>query len=383
LNAIKRSANILVVDDNPANLRLLSQILGERGHHVRAVTSGLRALESVRMDPPDIVLLDIRMPGMDGYEVCEQLKATPESANLPILFISALDEIQDKVRAFSAGGQDYITKPFQLEEVIARVETHLALHALQQHLEEANRRLERELLLAAKVQASFMPGKLPELPGWDLSVSLLPAKLTSGDFYDAVLLPGGALAILIADVVDKGVGAALYMAMSIALLRAAIAEFPDQPATVCKAVSRQLHEYAGGGQFVTVFLGVLEPGSGLLVYSNAGHNPPLLLSSTAPEAPLLLKNTGMALGVLEDSTWQSGRVQIERGDALILYSDGITEAEDEKHEFYQMQRLMEVARKNAGRPAAAIRDAILGSVQQFMGGAEQSDDIALLVVVRE
>jgi sigma-B regulation protein RsbU (phosphoserine phosphatase) len=383
LNAIKRSASILVVDDNPANLRLLSQILGERGHHVRAVTSGLRALESVRMDPPDIVLLDIRMPGMDGYEVCEQLKAIPESANVPILFISALDEIQDKVRAFSAGGLDYITKPFQLEEVIARVETHLALHALQRRLEEANQRLERELVLAAKVQASFMPGKLPELPGWDLSVLLLPAKLTSGDFYDVILLPGGALAILIADVVDKGVGAALYMAMSIALLRAAIAEWPDQPAKVCEAVSRQLHEYAGGGQFVTVFLGVLEPGSGLLVYSNAGHNPPVLLSSTAPEAPLLLKNTGMALGVLEDSTWQSGRVQIERGDALILYSDGITEAENETYEFYQPQRLMEVTRENAGRPAVAIRDAILSSVQQFMAGAEQSDDIALLVVVRE
>ena len=380
---MKGSTSILVVDDNPANLRLLSQILSERGHHVRAVTSGPRALESVRMDPPDIILLDIRMPGMDGYEVCEQLKAAPESAGVPVLFISALDEIQDKVRAFSAGGLDYITKPFQMEEVIARVETHLVLHALRRDLEEAARRLQRELVLAAKVQASFMPGKLPELPGWDLSVALLPAKLTSGDFYDAILLPGGSLAILIADVVEKGVGAALYMAMSIALLRAAIAEFPEEPARVCEAVSRQLHEYAGGGQFVTVFLGVLDPSSGLLVYSNAGHNPPLLLGAAYAEAPLLLKHGGLALGVVEDWAWQCGHVQIDRGDALILYTDGITEAENESDEFYTAQRLIEVARENAGRPAAAIRDAILGSVQHFRGGAEQSDDIALLVVVRE
>jgi sigma-B regulation protein RsbU (phosphoserine phosphatase) len=378
-----RRASILLVDDNPANLRLLSQILGERGHHVRAVTSGARALESVRFDPPDIILLDIRMPGMDGYEVCRQLKGDSASARVPILFISALDEIQDKVKAFSAGGQDYVTKPFQLEEVIARVETHLALHALQQDLEEANQRMAQELALAAQVQASFMPGKLPDLPGWELSVSLLPAKLISGDFYDVILLPGGELAILIADVVDKGVGAALYMAMSIALLRTALAEFPDQPDRVCEAVSRQLHGYASGNQFVTVFLGILHPRSGRLVYSNAGHNPPLLLGAAHPDGLVQLKKTGLALGVLEDSTWQCGRAQMERGDALVLYSDGITEAENEGQEFYRLYRLLAVARENAGRPAAALRDAILGSVQQFMGRAEQSDDIALLVVARE
>jgi sigma-B regulation protein RsbU (phosphoserine phosphatase) len=378
-----RRANILLVDDNPANLRLLSQILGERGHHVRAVTSGQRALESVRIDPPDIVLLDIRMPGMDGYEVCALLKADPASARVPVLFISALDEIQDKVKAFSAGGLDYVTKPFQLEEVVARVETHLALRALQRDLEEANRRMEQELVLAAQVQASFMPGKLPDLPGWELAVSLLPAKLISGDFYDAIPLPGGELAVLIADVVDKGVGAALYMAMSIALLRAALAEFPTEPARVCEAVSRQLHGYATGNQFVTVFLGILNPRSGRLAYSNAGHNPPILLGASQPDGLLQLKKTGLALGVLEDSTWESGCVQMEQGDALVLYSDGITEAENGRQEFYRLHRLLAAARENAGRSAAALRDAILDGVQQFMGGAEQSDDIALLVLVRE
>ncbi len=382
MSSSPRRASILLVDDNPANLRLLAQILGERGHHVRAVPSGPRALDSVRVDPPDIILLDIRMPGMDGYEVSRRLKADPASARVPVLFISALDEIQDKVKAFSAGGQDYVTKPFQLEEVVARVETHLALHALQRDLEQANRRMEQDLLLAAQVQASFMPGKLPDLPGWEMAVSLLPAKLISGDFYDVIVLPGGDVALLIADVVDKGVGAALYMAMSIALLRTALAEFPDEPGRVCEAVSRQLHGYASGNQFVTVFLGILDPQSGRLVYSNAGHNPPLLLGDTHPEGLVQLKKTGLALGVLEDSAWQSQCAQLEPGDALILYSDGITDAENERQEFYRLHRLMAVAGDNAPRPAAAIRDAILASVQEFMGAAEQSDDMALLVVAR-
>lgn len=376
------AANILVVDDNPANLRLLSQILAERGHHVRAVTGGQRALESVRIDPPDMILLDIRMPGLDGYEVCERLKATPELAAVPVLFISALDDTEDKVRAFRAGGLDYICKPFQLEEVIARVETHLTLHALQRRLEEANRRMALELELAARVQASFMPGKLPELPGWDLAVALLPAKLTSGDFYDVVALPGGALALVMADVVDKGVGAALYMAMSIALLRAALAEFPERPAAVLETVSRQLSHYASGGQFVTVFLGVLDVEPGQVVYANAGQNPPLLVRCAGPQAPVLLRNTGMALGVDEDAQWAARSAPIERGDALILYSDGVTDAENDRHEFFEMERLIAVARLNAGRPAAAIRDAVLDSVHRFTAGADQADDIALLVAVR-
>jgi sigma-B regulation protein RsbU (phosphoserine phosphatase) len=173
------------------------------------------------------------------------------------------------------------------------------------------------------------------------------------------------------------------MAMSIALLRAAIADFPDRPARVCEVVSRQLHEYAGGGQFVSVFLGVLDPGSGLMTYSNAGQNPPVLLSSACPEGLLLLKNTGMALGVDETEGWQTRQARLERGDALILYSDGITEAENVEYEFYEMRRLVQVARENAGRPALAIRNAILDSVQQFMAGAEQSDDIALLVIARQ
>jgi phosphoserine phosphatase RsbU/P len=383
VSTIRRRARILLVDDNPANLRLLSQILSERGHHVRAVTSGSRALESVHIDLPDIIILDIRMPGMDGYEVCATLKANPASARVPILFISALDEIDDKVKAFAAGGQDYVTKPFQLEEVIARVETHLALHALQQDLEEANRRMERDLALAAQVQASFMPGKLPDLPGWQLSVSLLPAKIISGDFYDVIQLPGGELAILIADVVDKGVGAALYMAMSIALLRAALAECPDQPEKVCEAVSRQLHGYATGTQFVTVFLGILDPRSGRMVYSNAGHNPPILLGPTHAKGMLQLTKTGLALGVLEDATWQSVHAHMEPGDALVLYSDGITDAENEQREFYRLHRLLAVVQENSGRPANFIRNTILDSVRQFMGGAEQSDDMALLVVARQ
>ncbi|MBN2005373.1 MAG: hybrid sensor histidine kinase/response regulator [Anaerolineae bacterium] len=126
--------NILIVDDTPANLRLLSNMLTEQGYKVRAVVNGQMALTTTRAIPPDLILLDINMPGMNGYEVCQRLKMDEETRPIPIIFISALDEVQDKVKAFTVGGVDYITKPFQFEEVLARVETHLSLCRLQKEL---------------------------------------------------------------------------------------------------------------------------------------------------------------------------------------------------------------------------------------------------------
>ncbi|MCP4400300.1 MAG: response regulator, partial [bacterium] len=129
-------ANIVIVDDTRASLRLLEELLQEQGYTVRPMPEGRLALMAVQANPPDLILLDIKMPGMSGYDVCEQLKADPQTADIPIIFLSALDETIDKVKAFALGGVDYITKPFQAEEVLARVETHLVLRNLQKHLEE-------------------------------------------------------------------------------------------------------------------------------------------------------------------------------------------------------------------------------------------------------
>jgi sigma-B regulation protein RsbU (phosphoserine phosphatase) len=284
---------ILIVDDTPANLRLLAQMLSERGFIVRAVTSGARALESLHVTPPDLILLDIRMPEMDGYEVCERIKKDAQTSDIPIIFISALNEIEDKVKGFNVGGVDYITKPFQFEEVLARVETHLSLRKLQKQLEEANKKFERELALAGSLQSSFFPEEPPDIPGWELSVTLKPARETSGDFYDVYALPNGKLGILVADVVDKGAAAALYMALSWTLIRTYAAEFPEEPDKVLSSVNQRIISDTDSSRFVTVFYGVLDPETGSFSYCNAGHNPPLLIRSQNGKKPERLTKTGV------------------------------------------------------------------------------------------
>jgi len=383
MEAMDKPASILIVDDTQANLRLLSQLLGQRGYNVRAVTNGARALASVEAEIPDLILLDIRMPGMDGYQVCQRLKELPQARDIPILFISALDEVEEKMKAFGAGGVDYITKPFQLEEVVARVETHLSLRRLQQSLQEANRRMQRELVLAAQVQASMMRSRLPLLPGWQLAVKLIPAKLTCGDFYDVLHLPGGKTAILIADVVDKGVGAALFMSMSFTLLRTFIQEHPENPEQVFLAVNRRILEDIQTDQFVTAFLGVLDPQTGELIYSNAGHNPPVLFRAANEEAIEFLRRSGPALGVLEELTWEQRRLRLAPGDVLIFYTDGVTDAENESRDFYGLERLLKAVRKNMRLPAEALREALLNDLYTFTQEASQMDDIALMILSRE
>lgn len=148
-------ASILIVDDTPENLRLLSRMLAWQGYQVRAANSGILALQSARANPPDLVLLDIVMPEMDGYETCERLKAEARTRDIPIIFISALDKAFNKIQAFAVGGVDYVTKPFEAEEVLARVATHLALRELQTRLEEANTKLEKQNIELQKRNAEL------------------------------------------------------------------------------------------------------------------------------------------------------------------------------------------------------------------------------------
>jgi PleD family two-component response regulator len=145
MTLLENESNILIVDDTPENLTVLRRMLAENGYRVRPALSGETALTSIQNDLPDLILLDIMMPGMGGYEVCKRLKSNEQTRSIPVIFISALNELDDKVKAFSLGGADYITKPFQVEEVLARVKTHVTLRNLHKNLEVKNNQLQKAL----------------------------------------------------------------------------------------------------------------------------------------------------------------------------------------------------------------------------------------------
>jgi serine phosphatase RsbU (regulator of sigma subunit)/DNA-binding NarL/FixJ family response regulator len=265
-----------------------------------------------------------------------------------------------------------------------------ALQSARVHAQtQAHQKVARELAMAGQIQASFLPSELPRLPGWQLAATLEPARETSGDFYDIIPLPNQHLGILMADVADKGIGPALYMALSRTLIRTYAAEYLTRPDLVLSATNRRMLADAHAGLFVTAFYGILDPTTGDLTYSNAGHNPPLLLSAQNRETAHSLSKTGMALGAVEDASWETRKTRIEPDDVLILYTDGITDAQDDEGEFYGSERLHQFVQSTVPRRvshrnlALVLQDSLLSEVREFMGDTQQYDDMTLMVLVRE
>jgi sigma-B regulation protein RsbU (phosphoserine phosphatase) len=257
------------------------------------------------------------------------------------------------------------------------------LRDLQRRLQDANRRLERELALAGRVQASFLPKRVPDVAGWQLSMMLRPARETSGDFYDICRLPNGRLGIVIADVVDKGAGAALYMALCCTLLRTYAEEYAEEPARVLGSVNRRLLTDTDASEFVTVFYAILDPATGALAYGNAGHPPPYLVRSGGDQSVETLSRTGIPLGILEDETWDQGVAELAPGDVLVLYTDGVMDAQDAHGMLFGQDRLLASVMANMGPSAQDTQDAIVADIDAFVGNAPQRDDIALVVVTRD
>ena len=241
----------------------------------------------------------------------------------------------------------------------------------------------QELRLAGQIQASFIPNEFPNVPGWQLAVTLEPASGLSGDFFDFIPLSRGRLGIVIADVTDHGLGAALYMAMGRTLLRTYAFESPGRPDIVFSETNERLLSDARANLFITAFYGVLDPAEGTLTYSNAGHNPPFLLTpKTGQECESLIR-TGMPIGIEQEARWERKTVSMGPGDTLILYTDGIPDCQNEEGEFFDDQRIIDVALENMGQSAFTLQAGILKKLHGFRGDAQQMDDITLMVLSRD
>ena len=242
-------------------------------------------------------------------------------------------------------------------------------------------KLTRELRRTRRVQESLLPEKPPQIPGWDLAIAFDPAHETSGDFYDFIPLPDGKWGLVIADVTDKGTSAALFMALSRSLLRTFATQYAAEPERALAETNRRILADSHGGLFVTLFYGVLDPAAGTLRYCNAGHNPACLFRVLAGEV-VELRRTGIPLGVFDETDWKQETTIIKPGDTLVLYTDGVTEAQNAQMQSFGEEQLLASARAHLGKSAGKLRDALLEDIHKFVGDAPKSDDITLMVIVR-
>jgi two-component system response regulator len=398
--------SLLVVDDNETNRDLLARHLESQGHTVAKAENGRQALGMIQKDKFDLVLLDVMMPEMNGYQVLTHMKSNISWKNIPVIMISALGEMDSVVQCIEMGAEDYLPKPFNPVLLKARINACLEKKRLRDMEQLYAKSMELELEIGRQIQRSFFPNALPQLPGWEIAAFFQAARQVTGDFYDTFLLFNGKqVGLVIADVCDKGVGSALFMVLFRSLIRVfsgqthlcesfiaasqkragdmiiqqETIDVEQTNALIAVALTNDYIEqnHSDMDMFATLFFGVLNPETGLLSYINAGHEPLFIVGPNGVKVSL--QPSGPAVGMMPDARFKIEHVQLEPGDILIGYTDGVTEARSSNGELYTKKRLQSLLEQPVAS-ASELLERIKTSLFKHTENAPQSDDITLLVV---
>ncbi|MGZ3312183.1 MAG: PP2C family protein-serine/threonine phosphatase [Xanthobacteraceae bacterium] len=379
---------ILVVDDNDDNRYTLTLYLELEGYaDIQVAEDGEQAIGRLDKESFDLVLLDVMMPKVDGYQVLSWLKDQRRLLDLPVIMISALNEMTSVVRCIELGAVDYLLKPFNQVLLKARLGASLEKKRLRDEVNAHLFRLEEELETARNLQMSMLPQVFPPparhcpVDVWGL---VHPAREVGGDLYDFFTTADGSLCFFVGDVSGKGMPAALFMARTKSLIRIATELMRERegaaasPADIIGRVNRELCQNNNDMMFVTLFFGILSPGTGEVLYCNAGHNPPYRVDGGKPQA--IEDANGMVLGVRPSATYTTGRLLLALGETLYLYSDGVTEAHDPGGNLFCEHRLEAVLCTHAGRGSREIVGGVAEALKGFVGTAPPSDDITMLAL---
>jgi phosphoserine phosphatase RsbU/P len=405
-------AKVLIVDDVPANLKILRDALRPEGYNILVAASGEDALRTASRSVPDLILLDVMMPGMNGFEVCRRIKDDDDIKHIPVIFLTALEDKSGLVEGFTAGGVDYVTKPFEKEEVLARIDTHLKVSRLSRALVQKNteltetlnrlqeetdrreaadaalvetelRQMRKELDIAHRIQMAMLPqldSGMQARTEFDIAARMETARAVGGDLYDFFLIDENRLGIVIGDVADKGIPAALFMAMCRTQLRST-ALTGLAPHACLEQVNQLLSRDNDTMMFVSVFYGILDLRTGAFEYSIGGHPLPYLLKPKGENGIEQLEFTGdIVLGVMEHATYQSKQIELQPGDSVFLYTDGVSDAMDSSKQFYTDARLEALLLQVRGHTSDSIVQRVVDDVDRFASGVDQFDDITVLAI---
>ncbi len=374
---------ILVVDDEPLNINILVELLkGE--YKMMAAKNGQQALKAARSsNKPDLILLDIMMPEMDGYEVCSTLKEDSATKDIPIMFVSAMNEDSNETKGLALGAVDYITKPISPTILQARVKTHLALTQQASELKEAHKlieiqrqRMQDELDVARDIQLSMVPKSFPDFDAVDIFARLEPAREIGGDLYDVFMIDDESLCMVVGDVSGKGAPAALFMAMAKTLIKS-YASSDLSTASVVTRVNDELCLNNDESLFVTLFVSILNINTGELKFTNAGHNYPYIIKEDKSLITIDKKH-GPIVAAMEDLVYKEDIIKLDKNDTLFLYTDGVTESMNSEEELYGEERLENFLKSSDVKDVKSTINALVEDIYSYEDGNLQTDDITLL-----
>ncbi len=387
---------ILIVDDNPANLSVLTDYLEDNRFEIMAARDGKTGLEMAHIAQPDIILLDVMMPGIDGFETCRRFKASDTTKEIPVIFMTALTSLEDKVKGFEVGGVDYITKPIQQEEVLARIATHLRIReltqklqrktqeviALNERLTEDNFRMSAELDVTRRLQQMVLPKEqeLKQITELDIASFMEPADEVGGDYYD-VLQHNGSIKIGIGDVTGHGLESGVLMLMVQTAVRTLLNNNVTDPENFLNVINRTVYDNMQRlCSDKNLTLSLLDYRAGRLRLTGQ-HEEVLVVRKGGAIERIDTFDLGFMIGVEADIAPFISQLEIslQQGDGIVLYTDGITEARNTEKKLYGLKQLCEVISHNWHLSAYEIQKAVIADVRQHIGTQKVFDDITLLI----
>lgn len=397
-------ANILLVDDQPNNLLALESILRDLGQHLVKAGSGPEALRCLLNDDFALILLDVLMPGMDGFETAALIRQRDRSQRTPIIFLTAVGDSETHIaKGYSVGAVDYLFKPVVPEILRSKVSTFVELFRKteeakrqanqlreiehrehQRKLAEATQRWEAERMrmamqVAQEIQERLFPRAPPTCTGFEIEGTSRPAEEITGDYFDYIPIRDGSLGIVIGDVSGHGLGPALLMAATRGYLRALALTYSDV-GEILTLANKALAADVADGRFVTLLLARLDPHERRLVYSSAGHQPAYILApGGAVKAEL--DSTDVPLGVMSDGKFSaSSPITLEPGELVVMLTDGIVEASDRAGHPFGVDRMLETVRANRQRPAREIVESLYQEVDRHTQHPSHADDLTAVVI---
>lgn len=395
---------ILIVDDQPSNLLVLEAVLESLGHTLVRARSGEEALKCLLQDDFAVILLDVFMPGMDGFETAEMIRQRERSRYTPIIFLTAIGISETHVsRGYSVGGVDYLFKPIIPEILKAKVAGFVDLFLKtamvasqaeqlrelerqrhQAELDEAQRQLEatklqHEVLAARKVQQLLFPHRTPLCAGFEIAGASYPADATGGDYFDYIASTDGFLDVVIGDVSGHGFAAALLMSATRAYLRALVLARTGID-EILALTNRALATDMEGSHFVTLLYARLKPECLSLSYSSAGHPYGYVITS-AGDVKTTLRSTGIPLGITAESEFPAGpQIALDSGDLVFLFTDGVIEATGPNGSAFGTDRALDVLRTHRANSARELVDGLHQAVRDFVKKPALQDDLTAIVI---
>lgn len=378
-NVSLSNAKILVIDDSKLNRTVIKNTLSELGFIIDEADDGESGLLKALSIKYDIIFVDTIMPKMDGIEFIREIKSKKSSEFIPLILMTGNDDLNAKIKGLNIGADDFIQKPINQKELVARTMSLLRLKRTHDLLFEKNMLIKKELLAAKKIQQFIIPDNFSNISYPRVSGKYLPMEDIGGDFFDVYKIDDNNTAFVIADVTGHGIPAALIVTMA-KMIFSIYSSALKSPKDLLSAVNKDVYKFMFDGQYFSAFYAVYNKDKNILKFSNAGHTLPMLYRKSSGKILSLDTNSGFLVGIMEESFYEEKAVRIEPGDRLFLYTDGLTETKNKNREDFGEKNLAKFISQNNDLIGTEFCSKLYNDVSSFSDFSPKTDDLTYMFI---